>query len=72
MKRYVREVANDCLRDLDRLERYVFGELNFSPEAAAEIHQQYEEKRERIRSLVEQCQYGYFSDLCAVKLIAEV
>lgn len=76
MKRYVRECANDCLKELDRLEQFdmdaarYYGRLDAKEEK--ELRSIYAGKRQRVKELLEQCQYGYISDLKAVELIARV
>lgn len=76
MKRYVQEAANDCLRELKRLEQFAldvakhYGYLDTAKKA--EIKKEYDQKRERISCLLSQCEYGYISDLEAVKQIASV
>lgn len=76
MKRYVKECANDCLKELDRLEQFdmdaarYYGRLDTKEEN--EIRSIYSAKRQRVKNLLEQCQYGYISDLKATELIAGV
>lgn len=76
MKRYVKEVANDCQRELARLEQFAYDTAQYygllTAEKESEIRTEYEQKRERISELVEQCQYGYISDLKAVEMIAGI
>lgn len=76
MKRFVQEVANECLRDLDRLERFAFATARYygtlTAESEKEIRKAYAEKREKVQATVEQCRYGYISELAAVKIIVEV
>jgi len=76
MKRYVKECANDCMKELDRLEQFdmdaarYYGRLDAKEEK--EIRSIYSAKRQRVKIMLEQCQYGYISDLKATELIAGV
>lgn len=64
MKRYVKELAADRVRDIRGCIQYCkkngSGELNF-----------YDMQLERIAEILIQCEYGYISDYEACRLILE-
>lgn len=60
MKRYVKELANDLLSDLRR-----------SLREFPENKDIYEERILKIESILQRCEYGYISDVCAVRLMVE-
>ena len=76
MKRYVHEVANDCKRELKSSMQFAldagryYGPL--TAENEEEIRKEYAKKLERIDDIVNQCKYGYISELKAVELIVTV
>ena len=76
MKRYVKELANDCKRELESSMQFAldtgryYGTL--TAEKEEEINIEYDRKLARIDELVKQCQYGYISDLKAAELIVSV
>jgi len=64
------------MKELDRLEQFdmdaarYYGRLDAKEEK--EIRSIYSAKRQRVKIMLEQCQYGYISDLKATELIAGV
>lgn len=76
MKRYVQEAANDCKRELRKLEQFALDTAQYygllTSEKEKEIRGEYAWKRERVDEIVNQCKYGYITDLTAVGLISAV
>lgn len=76
MKQYVKDVADDCLRELDECKAFVISlaeeqRANCS-EMMNEIEKEYTAKQKRIANLLKLCELCYITDLEAVKKIASV
>lgn len=72
MKRYVTELANDCKRELKHFEKFALNSFAATGDNRKTIKKLYAEKYRRIDELVEQCRYGYISEMKAVELIVAV
>ena len=73
MKRYVREIADDCIEMLKRFETATLKmAAPLHADKEKKIKDEYSYKYKRINEIVEQCEYGYFTDLKAVELILDI
>lgn len=76
MKQYVKDFADDCIRELTEFENFAFSIADqygkMTDSQREEIKKEYGSKKKQIESVLELCELGYLTDFEAVKKIASV